>query len=237
MGINVTVGGSSDELSGDKEGPKITAYLNREDFISGGTVNASPYFVALLEDESGINVTNTAVGHDLELTIDGDPAMTYILNNDYVSDFGDYRRGQLAYVIPTLPNGKHTLTFRAWDVMNNSSTVTLDFNVDSSLSPDLINLTCTNNPAREQTTFIMRYDRPGTECSFMLEVFDFAGRKLWTHTEEGMSEDGIYRVNWNLTTSTGMPLSTGVYLYRATVSTPDSKAVSRANKIIILGNK
>ncbi len=65
------------------------------------------------------------------------------------------------------------LTFRAWDVMNNSSTVTLDFNVDSSLSPDLINLTCTNNPAREQTTFIMRYDRPGTECSFMLEVFDF----------------------------------------------------------------
>ena len=27
----------------------------------------------------------------------------------------------------------------------------------------------------------------------MLEVFDFAGRKLWTHTEEGMSEDGIYR--------------------------------------------
>lgn len=234
---NVTVGGSSDELSGDKEGPKITAYLNREDFISGGTVNASPYFVALLEDESGINVTNTAVGHDLELTIDGDPAMTYILNNDYVSDFGDYRRGQLAYVIPTLPNGKHTLTFRAWDVMNNSSTVTLDFNVDSSLSPDLINLTCTNNPAREQTTFIMRYDRPGTECSFMLEVFDFAGRKLWTHTEEGMSEDGIYRVNWNLTTSTGMPLSTGVYLYRATVSTPDSKAVSRANKIIILGNK
>ena len=234
---NVTVGGSSDELSGDKEGPKITAYLNREDFIFGGTVNASPYFVALLEDESGINVTNTAVGHDLELTIDGDPAMTYILNNDYVSDFGDYRRGQLAYVIPTLPNGKHTLTFRAWDVMNNSSTVTLDFNVDSSLSPDLINLTCTNNPAREQTTFIMRYDRPGTECSFMLEVFDFAGRKLWTHTEEGMSEDGIYRVNWNLTTSTGMPLSTGVYLYRATVSTPDSKAVSRANKIIILGNK
>ena len=52
-----------------------------------------------------------------------------------------------------------------------------------------------------------------------------------------MSEDGIYRVDWNLTTSTGMPLSTGVYLYRAYVSTSDSKAVSRANKIIILGNK
>lgn len=234
---NVSVGGSSSELSGDKEGPKITAYLNREDFVSGGTVNASPYFVAMLEDESGINVTNTAVGHDLELTIDGDPSKTYVLNGEYVSELGDYRKGQLAYVIPSLPDGKHTLTFRAWDVVNNSSAVTLDFNVDGRLSPELINLTCTNNPAREQTTFIMRYDRPGTECSFTLEVFDFAGRKLWQHTEQGVSDNGIYYVNWNLTTSTGMPLSTGVYLYRATVSTSDSKAVSRANKIIVLGNK
>ena len=40
----MTVGGSSDELSGDKEGPKITAYLNREDFISGGTVKRFTLF-------------------------------------------------------------------------------------------------------------------------------------------------------------------------------------------------
>lgn len=233
----VTVGGSSDELSGDTEGPLIRAYLNREDFVSGGTVNASPYFVAMLEDESGINVTNTAVGHDLELTIDGDPAKTYILNSEYVSALGDYRKGQLAYVIPALPDGPHTLTFRAWDVMNNSSSVSLDFQVDGGAEPDLISLTCTDNPARGNTTFVMRYDRPGTECDFTIEVFDFAGRKLWTHTEKGTSEDGIYRVEWNLTTGSGMPLSTGVYLYRAYVSTPGGKEASRANKIVILGNK
>ncbi len=234
---NVTVGGTGDELSGDKEGPAITAYLNREDFMSGGAVNASPYFVARLEDESGINVASSAPGHDLELAIDGNPATTYVLNNDYVSDFGDYRKGQLAYVIPALPEGRHTLTFRAWDVMNNSSAVTLDFNVDGSLGPDLISLSCSDNPARRQTTFIMRYDRPGEVCGFMIEVFDFAGRKLWTHAEEGTSENGIYRVSWNLTNSAGMPLSTGVYLYRATVSSADGKRVSRTNKIIVSGNK
>lgn len=233
----VTVGGSSDELSGDNEGPQIRAYLNREDFVSGGTVNASPYFVAILEDESGINVTNTAVGHDLELSIDGDPSKTYILNSAYESVLGDYRKGQLAYAIPALEDGQHTLTFRAWDVMNNSSSVTLDFRVNGGLQPDLIDLSCTDNPAREQTTFIMRYDRPGTECDFTIEVFDFAGRKLWTHSERGTSEDGLYRVDWNLVTGSGMPLSTGVYLYRAYVSTSDSKAASRANKIIILRNK
>ncbi|MCD8318959.1 MAG: type IX secretion system sortase PorU [Paraprevotella sp.] len=234
---NVTVGGSGDDLAADKEGPKITAYLNREDFVSGGTVNATPYFVALLEDQSGINVANTAVGHDLELSIDGNSATTYILNDVYENAFGDYSKGQLAYIIPTLSDGKHTLTFRAWDMMNNSSTVTLDFNVNGHASPELINVACTDNPARTQTTFMIHYDRPGITCDFTIEVFEFSGRKLWTHEEEGLSSDGVYPVTWNLTTSAGMPLSTGVYLYRVSVSTPDSKAVSRANKIIIQSNK
>lgn len=231
---NVTVGGSGTDLAGDTEGPVITAYLNREDFVSGGTVNSTPYFVALLEDDSGINTSNTAVGHDLELCIDGDPSTTYILNDEYENEFGDYRRGQLAYLIPDLSDGWHTLTFRAWDVMNNSSSVTLEFNVDGNREPELISLSCTNNPAREQTTFIVRYDRPGVACNFTLEVFDFAGRKLWTHTEQGTSSDGIYPVTWNLTTSAGMPLSTGVYLCRVSVATTDSKAVSKVNKLIIL---
>ena len=234
---DVTVGGTGSDLSGDTEGPLITAYLNREDFVSGGTVNSTPYFVALLEDESGINVTSTAVGHDLELSIDNDPSTTYILNSAYENDFGDYRRGQLAYLIPALDDGLHTLTFRAWDVMNNSSVVTFDFNVDSGATPDLISITCTDNPARGQTTFIVYYDRPGVDCNFTIEVFDFAGRKLWKHTEQGTSSDGLYSVTWDLSTSGGMPLSTGVYLYRASVSTTDSKAASKANKIIILGNK
>ena len=234
---NVWVGGSSDELAGDHEGPRINAYLNREDFVPGGTVNPTPWFVATSEDQSGINTTSTAVGHDLELCIDGDPGKTYILNNEYENVIGDFTKGQLAYSIPALPDGQHTLTFRAWDVLNNSSTFTLDFNVDSRLQPELLNLTCTENPAREQTTFIVRYDRPGSECNFKLEVFDFAGRTLWVHTEKGTNADGIYPVTWNLTTSSGMPLSTGVYLYRVSVSTPESKAASRANKLVILRNK
>ena len=34
-----------------------------------------------------------------------------------------------------------------------------------------------------------------------------------------------------------MPLQTGVYLYRASVSTPESKVTSKANKIVVLRNK
>ncbi len=231
------VGGSSGELSGDKEGPKMTAYLNHPDFQNGEVVNATPYFVASLEDESGINTTHTGVGHNLELSIDGNPATTYDLNDYYLNEFGDYRRGSVAYSIPRLPAGEHTLTFRAWDMLNNTSSVRLSFVVDPSRSPRFSTLTVTENPAREHTTFLFHYDRPGSVCTFTIEVFDFSGRLLWTHTETGSSTTQTYAVPWNLTTGGGVPLQTGVYLYRATLSCDGSEEATQAQKIIISRNK
>lgn len=231
------VGGTSEELMTDTIGPAIEAYLNREDFTNGLTVNSSPYFVARLEDESGINTTSNGIGHDLELMIDNDPNQTYILNSYYVNDFGDYSKGMVAYSIPELSDGPHTLRFRAWDGMNNSSSVTLDFNVSKSIAPQLIDVACTQNPAKTQTTFVVHHDRPGTPANVKIEVMDYAGRIVWTHSETVTSSDGVSNVTWDLTSSSGMPLQTGVYLYRATASTADSKSASRANKIIILRNK
>lgn len=231
------VGGTGEELLTDTIGPAIEAYLNREDFTNGLTVNSSPYFVARLEDESGINTTSNGVGHDLELMIDNDPNLTYTLNSYYVNDFGDYSKGMVAFSIPELSDGPHTLRFRAWDGMNNSSSVTLDFKVSKSLAPQLIDVACTQNPANTQTTFVIHHDRPGTPANVKIDVMDYAGRIVWTHSETVTSSDGITNVTWNLTTSSGTPLQTGVYIYRATASTTDSKSVSRANKIIIQRNK
>lgn len=234
---NFYIGGTVQDMGSDTEGPKITAYLNKEDFENGGNVNASPYLVASLSDQSGINTAGSGVGHDLELIINDDPRTTYNLNEHYVNEFGDYRKGTVAFTIPMLPKGKHTLKLRAWDVFNNSSLYTLDFNVVEDMTPVLADVTCTENPAKAQTTFLLRYDRPGSTCEFTIEVFDFAGRKLWVHTESGVSANGFYSVPWNLTTGGGMPLSTGVYLYRASVSSDGSKESTKTKKIVIVRNK
>lgn len=231
------VGGSSNELAADKQGPSITGYLNNPDFMTGGTVNATPYFVASLEDESGINTTNNGIGHNLELSIDGNPNTTYNLNEYYTNDFGDFRRGSVAFSIPELNAGVHVLKFRAWDVLNNSSTMEMAFHVDKALKPRLGSISVSNNPAKEHTTFYFYYDRPGSTCTFTIEVFDFTGRLLWTHTENGVSNTGIYAVPWNLTTGGGMPLHTGVYLYRATISCGGSEEATKAQKLIISRNK
>lgn len=231
------VGGTADDWETDNEGPQIAAYLNREGFIDGMTVNAEPYFVASLEDASGINTTGNGVGHNLELSIDNDPQQTYNLNSYFENDFGDYTRGTLAYSIPRMTNGKHTLRFKAWDVMNNSSEITLHFNVNGSLAPEIVDIFSTQNPATTSTTFVVQHDRPGTTADVKVEVIDLAGRVIWEYTESGTASDGICRIPWNLTTSGGGRLQTGVYLYRATVSTPDSKASSRTNKILVRCNK
>lgn len=234
---NFLVGGTGPDIGKDKEGPEVFVYLNEEGFRDGDVVNATPYFVARVKDGSGINTTGNGVGHDLELMIDDDPEKTYRLNEYFYNDFGDYTSGQVAFSIPALQSGKHTLRFRVWDVQNNSTTARLAFVVSSDVAPSLLNVTATANPATTATAFVVHYNRPGTQCNFKVEVMDYAGRMLWTNEQKGLSTDGYYPIEWNLTTGGGMPLQTGVYLYRVTVWCDGSEETSDTKKILILRNK
>ena len=63
-----------------------------------------------------------------------------------------------------------------------------------------------------------------------------SGRLLWSHSEQGTSDTNNYTIDWNLTTGDGKRLQTGVYLYRARVSSDGSAAASKAKKLIIINN-
>jgi len=226
--------GGSDSTTTDSIGPSIYCYLNSPSFVDGGNVNSTPYFVAELTDEDGINVTGNGIGHDLQLIIDGEMSMTYTLNDYFTYDFGSYQSGTVEYSIPELSAGAHTLLFRAWDVYNNSSTATLHFNVVSGLTPECISVSATQNPATTSTTFIITHDRAGSELTVALDIFDTSGRQLWEYSETGTPTTGTYTLDWDLTTSGGRKLPQGVYLYRIRLSSDGSSYSSKAKKIIIL---
>ena len=228
---------SGDATATDGIGPNIYCYLNTTSFVSGGDVNATPLFHAELYDKDGINVSGGGIGHDLELIVDGAMTTTYVLNDYFQYDFGDYRSGSLNYSLPQLPTGRHKLLFRAWDVMNNSSTAELEFNVVKGLEPSIFSIDCTKNPAKTETTFIVTHDRTGSQVDIEIDVFDTSGRQLWTHKETGVSSSQASTVTWDLTTTGGHRLSTGVYLYRVRLSSEGSSQASKAKKLIILGNK
>ena len=132
--FDFVVGGMEDNPK-DEEGPEVRCYLDYAGFVDGGTTTPTPYFYARLSDDDGINVSGNGFGHDMELVIDGELLRTYNLNDYFIYEYGDYRRGEVGFSIPWLPDGRHQLTFRAWDVFNHSTVVNLSFVVDASFDP------------------------------------------------------------------------------------------------------
>jgi hypothetical protein len=221
------------ETVNDGIGPTIYCNLNSSAFSNGDVVNSTPFFYAELTDKDGINAAGSGIGHDMELIIDGDLSRTYILNSYFQYSFGDYRNGSVSYSIPALDEGPHKLLFRAWDVLNNSSTAELTFTVDPTLEPQLTKVVCLTNPARSGTRFLIRHDRAGSDMDVTLDIFDMSGRLLWSRSENCVPTDHTYVVDWDLTVNGGR-LKTGVYLYRVRVSSNGSSEASAAQKLIVL---
>ena len=210
-------------------------YLNNPDFQDGGKTNLTPYFVALMEDSDGINATGSGVGHDLELIIDG--TTSYVLNDYYANEFGTYTKGRVRFSIPELEPGKHRLVFRAWDMMGNSSSQMLNFVAVRGLKPEILDITCSPNPATLTTNMQIYYDRPQSDMRFHVQVYNTMGQIVYETTAAGQSEDGYYQLEWNLTNSSGARLPGGLYLYRVSVSENGGRTSSKTKKLIILNNK
>jgi len=233
---NFIVGGTSDTAETDTIGPEIRAlYLNDTTFVDGGQVNTTPYFVAELWDKSGVNITGSSVGHDMMLVIDESTVLSYNLNSYYELLLGEDGTGIVKFPIPALEPGKHTAEFWVWDILNNSTVRTFTFEVVEGLKPFLFDVIATPGIAREQVTFHLMHNRPESRMRVGIMVYDLAGRQLWKHEESGTS--GLfenYTVSWDLT-SGGARMRPGVYIYRAAISTDNSKDATKARKFIILG--
>jgi hypothetical protein len=233
------VGGTSSEISDDKKGPEIRMYLNRPSFRNGDEVNATPCLFVELNDADGINTVGSGIGHDIVAIVDNNPLYTFNLNSSFVSSVGDYASGRIAFPLASLPAGEHTLLLRAWDLLNNSSTAIINFTVVPDLAPDFVELNATPNPVHhgETVTFMLAHDRPQSEITVTIELFDFQGRILWSNTENAVGEGAVYTYTWDVTAAGGQPIPTGVYLYRAKISAPGGSEQTKTRKIVIIDNK
>ncbi|MCC8143987.1 MAG: type IX secretion system sortase PorU [Tannerellaceae bacterium] len=234
--LGYRVGGTATGVEEDNEGPEIRQlYLNDSTFVEGGQVNTTPFFYARVWDQSGINITGNSLGHDITLSIDNWPYTTYTLNSYFETVSGSDGEGIIRYSIPALDPGIHTAEFQIWDVMNNSTTTTFTFEVVEGLKPFLAEINATPNPAREQVEFSLYHNRPESRMKVTIMVYDMTGRLQWKHEESGSSEYfDAYKVTWDLRSNGGGRLRPGVYIYRAAISTDNSKEATAARKLIIL---
>lgn len=228
--------GGTEEIFNDSIGPSMYCYLNSPMFVNGGDVNTTPYFIAEIRDNDGINASCAGVGHDMQLAIDNDAARTYNLNDCFQYDFGTYTSGTVHFSIPELTEGRHTLRFRAWDILNNPSVTTLSFNVVRGLDPNYLDVYVTKNPVREVTSFIVSHDRVGSPADVDIEIFDMSGRLLHRISDSSASDTATSRIDWDGSVAGGVRLATGVYLYRARIASDGGSKTTKAKKIVVLSD-
>ncbi|MBP5306542.1 MAG: type IX secretion system sortase PorU [Paludibacteraceae bacterium] len=229
------VGGADETVDWETEGPSISLYLNSPYFRNGDKTDNTSTFYATLSDEHGINVTGSGIGHDLQLTLSGDTTAIFNLNSYFVTDFGTYQSGRVSYALPTLSDGRYRLTLRAWDLLNNSSSASIDFVVKDAKSPALYRVVASPNPAvpGTETTFVVSHDQPETDLECTLTVYTAEGREVWRGSETIYAQTSETRLKWDLKNSEGRYLPSRVYPYRLVVREKGGKESMASGKLLV----
>lgn len=212
--------------------PKVFVYLNTPDFPDGGTVGAEALFVAEISDDSGINSSGSGIGKDIRLVIDGAAAQTYILNDYFSYDFGNNLSGRVEYPLTGLARGRHTLSFRVWDINQNSTTRTLNFVVGESTS-GVFDVNLTHQAVHDRSTFVTTL--PGTygAGTVTIDVYDISGRHVWTGQTAVPAGASYCAISWSACDFAGSPLPSGIYLYRSRFESGTTTIKSSAKKMIV----
>ena len=202
----------------DARGPEVRLFLDDSTFVSGGITRPDPVFIARLSDASGINTVGAGVGHELLLTIDGDPTRAVDVGRYYEGDLDTYTSGTVRFPLPELAPGPHTATLTAWDAANNATTETLEFTVAEGSDLVVENAYPYPNPTPGPSTFFFEHNQPpGTSARVQLRIYSIAGRPVRTLERDGPLTGGLVRVDWDGLDDDLSPLASGVYLYHLRV--------------------
>lgn len=229
------IGGIDTTGLDDDEGPQIELFLNSEDFVNGGITNETPILIAKLFDDSGINTVGTGIGHDITAILDEETSNPIILNEFYESDLDTYKSGSLRFQLEELTSGNHTLTFKAWDVNNNSAERKLEFIVQEEENVVLKNVLNYPNPFTTSTQFMFEHNQACRYLETQVEIYTVTGRLVRTiQTDvqtQGFRAEGI---PWDGKDDFGDQLAKGVYVYRIKIRTPDGEIAEAMQKLYLL---
>ncbi|MEN3323045.1 type IX secretion system sortase PorU [Mariniflexile soesokkakense] len=235
----VKIGGLNNNAEEDNIGPVITLYMNDENFVSGGITNESPTLLAKLEDANGIN-TASGIGHDIVAIIDGDETNPIVLNDYYLTEVDDYKKGVVSFPFRDLTPGLHTLTLKAWDVYNNSSIAEIQFIVyDKDEVLQINNVLNYPNPFVNYTEFWFNHNS-SAPLNVSIQIFSVSGKLVRTLngqtsggaiTNSSLSRDIV----WDGRDDFGDRIGKGVYIYKLTVQSDLlNKKVEKIEKLVIL---
>jgi hypothetical protein len=230
----LVVGGASKNPVSDGAAPVVRAFIGDSLFRDGGLTGSNTVLFAILEDETGINVSGNSVGHDLTAILDGNEREPYIINDYYESAPNTYKRGFLRFPVSGLANGMHTFTVKAWDVANNSGTGSVRFEVADGQVTRVQNLINYPNPFRTETHFRFEHNHPDESLTADMYIYTTSGA-LARRLKQDFTPTGSHssEIVWDGTDENGALLPSGVYPYRLMITTAKGTEGFGYQKLVI----
>ncbi|UOE37326.1 type IX secretion system sortase PorU [Chryseobacterium oryzae] len=228
---SVQVGDINPNGINDNQPPKVKLYMNNTNFANGGITDQNPMLLACVTDDTGINSTGSGIGHDITVYLDGQIINTVVLNDFYSSGEGNgclnpslaaYQKGNVTYPFRNLSVGQHQLTFKIWDINNNSTTETLNFEVKDEADQHLI----INRPLNWPNPFTNKtYIHFEHNCDDILDVnvqiYTITGKLVRTLTNVVIAEPFLQgfrtprqAIEWDGKDDFGDTVAKGTYIFK-----------------------
>ncbi len=233
----VVIGSISANLdtSADNSKPFIKLYMNDTTFVNGGITDEYPTLLALVSDQHGINPGGNSLGHDILATLDNDSKQIYILNSYFQTDLDNYKQGSVAFKFPRLTAGEHTVTFKIWNIFNNSEQATLKFIVRGADNLSIQKVYNYPNPFSDYTNFFFEHNQNDMNLDITIDIFNMAGGKVKelkaTLLSTGYTSTPIF---WDGKDENGNKIRQGIYIYRILLRSLKGSVLSKAQKMIIM---
>ena len=218
--------------------PTINLFLNDTNFKKGGSVGTSPKLIVQLSDDLGINVSGNSIGHDLTLTLDSAKS-SINLNEFYQASLDNSKNGVANYTLTNLTLGNHTLSVKAWNLNDISSTASVNFIVIDNPAVRIYSIFSFPNPFSESATFIANYGSEKTVSNINLNIYDLKGALVKSFSQPS-NTIGTGSVQFKWDSSNGVDnFDSGLYLFVFEFDTVDAnkstvKTRSSARKIVFV---
>ena len=214
---DLTLGGTDPSMMPDDQGPNISFYWNTPEFENGQSVERQGVLCADLYDAQGIYHYDFSIGRDIVLSSNHMAFNSLVLNNHYEPALNDFRRGRVTIPLSGLEPGTYEFTLKVWDTQDNASEADLWFVVDDDLF--LSQVRNFPNPFSDETRITLTHEGEDGNFDVNIEIFDIMGRPVQRLFKRVSASNGVIEpILWNGCGYSGSPLSSGVYLYRLTLT-------------------
>ncbi|MBN3582914.1 type IX secretion system sortase PorU [Algoriphagus aestuarii] len=221
------------ELSSDHVGPEIHVYFNGNEPSSRPVPSQTLLTKIDLSDISGIDISGQTPGQEIKIQLNGGDFI--ILNDDFIANASDYKKGSLEFLLMGLNEGENQILIEAWDNLGNQSILTVTILVSGSEKLKILKHFTYPNPTDAVSNFLIEHNRPGETLQVTISVFQTTGQAIFTESRRLIKASArIDDISWIFLQNQTKYPAKGTYIYKITLQseTDNSMAVASGQLVI-----